>query len=355
MDLEGVWFNQEGKRLFSSAMRAVDLLERTNVDVYRQENGNAAGYQRAAERPRARAFARYLQTQNMPLVPTAVLLNVREGISSNPQNNGADLPDGVQLWVIDGQHRIEGFRHAIEEMGIYRLREVWLPLVTADGLTVEGEAEQFRVINETAKKVRTDLARRILALSARGREGRQQIRKQDRLWEATASDIISALNGSPKSPLLGRIQGPNEKKTSRHAVRELSFSTSLRPILTTFPYQDWGVTRLADRLSDYWRAWQDVLPVAFDRAEDYVLLRATGIFSLHQIALYVWEVFRRRNVEPTVAEIAEILSDLGDYSSPPYWERDNAEGAAVFGGMKGAAMLTDVLKDELRENGHVTE
>lgn len=355
MELEGVWFNQEGRRFFSTAMRAEDLIERTSVDVYREESDNYFGYQRLPERSRAMAFSRYLQTQTVPLVPTVVLLNARDGILVEDGQGGANLSDDSLLWVIDGQHRIAGFRHAIEEIGIARLRDYRVPTVIANGLTVEQEAEQFRVINETAKKVRTDLARRILALSARGREGRQQIRRQDRLWEATSADVIGALNRSEDSPLFGRIQAPNEKKVGRHIVRELSFSTSLRPILTTFPYQDWSATRIADQLSDYWQAWEEVLPEAFDRAEDYVLLRATSIYCMHQIALYVWEVCRRRGLEPSVSVIADMLRELGHYTSPEYWEVDNVEGAAVFGGMKGASMLTDLLKEELIERGYVTE
>ena len=78
MQLQGTWFNQEGVRLFGSAMRAEDLLVRARVDIYREESGSSVGYQRNPERARARAFARYLHTQSIPLVPTAVLLNARD-------------------------------------------------------------------------------------------------------------------------------------------------------------------------------------------------------------------------------------------------------------------------------------
>ena len=257
--------------------------------------------------------------------------------------------------MIDGQHRIEGFRYAIDELGLIRLKGFPIPVVIADGLTMPQEAEQFRVINETAKKVRTDLARRLLAFAARSREGRQQIRAQQRLWEAVAAEVIGMLNTDEESALYGRIQAPNEKKGVRHTVRELSFSTSLRPILTTFPYQDWGARKLADQLSDYWQAWREVVPEAFDNAEDYVLLRTPGIFSLHQVALYVWEVCRRRNIEPTVTAIADMLRDLEEHASASYWENDNIEGAAVFGSMKGFSMLADVLKDELFDKGYTLE
>ena len=85
------------------------------------------------------------------------------------------------------------------------------------------------------------------------------------------------------------------------------------------------------------------------------MLRTPGIFSLHSVALYVWEVCRRRNVEPTVVEIADMLQHLEDPATAAYWENENVEGAAVFGSMKGFSMLADLIKDELFEKGYTLE
>ena len=349
MMVKGVWFNQDGFRFFATAMRAEDLLARARVDIYRSENGASVGYQRNPERPRARAFGRYLQTQSIPLVPSAITLNARDGISGT--DDEATIPEGLDLWVIDGQHRIEGFRYAIEEREHNLLRDFRVPVVIASGLTIEQEAEQFRVINETAKKVRTDLARRLLAFAARSSDGRRQIRAQQRLWEATAADVIEMLNSDEASPLRGRIQSPNERRGSWHTIRELSFSTSLRPILTTFPYRDMDGRRIADQLIDYWQAWQEVIPEAFEASDDHVLLRTPGVFSLHQVALYVWEVCRSQGSEPTTSVIASMIGEMGEFATASYWQSENTQGAAVFGSMKGFAILADEMKDALMELG----
>ena len=140
------------------------------------------------------------------------------------------------LWVIDGQHRIEGFRHAINDLGQTDLNDYHMPVVIISGLEIQQEAEQFRVINETAQKVRTDLARRILAMGGGTMEERRQLVEQRRMWEAVGANVAQMLNAAPESPLYQRIQGPNEKKTASHMVKELSFVTSLRPILTMHPY-----------------------------------------------------------------------------------------------------------------------
>ena len=261
----------------------------------------------------------------------------------------------MKLWVVDGQHRLAGLRAAIEAEEGLRFRDYPVPVVVTVGLDEPKEAEQFRVINETAKKVRTDLARRILAFSMSTREGRRQLRNQQRMWEATAAKVIDLLNSEESSPLRGRIQQPNEKKSARHTVRELSFSSSLKPILNTFPYQDWGDRKVADQLRDYWEAWYKAVPECFDDAEEYVLLRTPGIFSLHEVALFVWEVCRRENTEPTVLRIGDMLADIPEYTSPGFWASENRDGAAVFGSMKGFRMLADIIKSDLIESGHTTE
>jgi len=352
MEVRGIGFEQEGITFFSTAMRAEDLLRQAKVDVYRQEEGVSLGYQRTPELARARAFSRYLQTQAMPLAPTSILINVREGLVIEEEAGFQilELPEDAELWIMDGQHRLEGFRYAIETQEISRMNDYTIPVVFASGLDVEQEADQFRVINETAKKVRTDLARRLLAISARSKDGRQQVRAQQRMWEANAADVIEFLNTNESSPLRGKIQPPNEKKTSQHTVRELSFSTSLRPILTTFPYQDWRPERVAEQLSNYWKAWETVVPEVFENPQDHVLLKTAGAFSLHQVAMYIWEVCRRAEKDPTTIEVVNMLQDL-ESSDSRYWESDNIDGAAVFGSMKGFSILADSIKDDLFEHG----
>ena len=80
-------------------------------------------------------------------------------------------------------------------------------MVIVENPSIEDEANQFRVINENMKKVRTDLARRILAMriAGLGRSVRQEIRQSGRLWEATAVDILNSLNKDEDSPWLDRI------------------------------------------------------------------------------------------------------------------------------------------------------
>jgi DGQHR domain-containing protein len=269
-----------------------------------------------------------------------------------------DLPDDATLWIVDGQHRVYGLDRAIKEFDLGYLNDFILPVVIVEFASIEDEANQFRIINETMKKVRTDLARRILALRAAGlgREGRRELRQSGRLWEANAVEVLKILSTDEASPWVDRIQSPNSRKSPHQVVRELSFTTSLKPILTEKPYRLLTPEQVAKLLIAYWRAWQSLVPEAFEDPLDYVLMKTPGVFSLHELAYYVLEVLRARDIpRPTEDDFRDILKDLGEYVTAPYWTKHNEHGAAMAGSMKGFSILADAMQEELELAGHGLE
>ncbi|MBI4200598.1 MAG: DGQHR domain-containing protein [Chloroflexi bacterium] len=354
-------FKQEGVQMYAGVAKVGDLLSIAKVDVWRQENGVDMGYQRVPETARTGKVARYLQSSPKALLPTSVLLSYRGPLSRGASEDGwltVEIAETGTLWIVDGQHRLYGIQRAINELGLERLRDYPLPVVILENLSLEDEANQFRVINETMKKVRTDLARRILAMriSGLGQSGRQEVRMAGRLWEAVAVGVMRSLSQDADSPWVGRIQPPNVRKQSSHVIRELSFSTSLKPILNERPYRTWPADRIARVLKAYWQACEALIPSAFQQPEDYVLLKTPGVFSLHQLAYHVLEVLRARGVsDPGKSDFQNVLQDLGAYATEDFWKRDNADGAALAGSMKGFSILADSMEEELVAAGHTTE
>lgn len=354
-------FKQEGVQMYAGVMSGDQLLQLSDVDVWRKsEDDEEEGYQRKPNTTRVGEVARYLEKDPKPLLPTSVLLSYRGRLTVRPCESGAlcvDVPDDAKLWIVDGQHRVGGIERLVG-MGRERFRDYMVPVVIVEFADVEDEANQFRVINETMRKVPTDLARRLLAQGYAHVGGRRQLRETQakRVWETMAVEIIKALGSDADSPWRGRIQGPNETKSRNHVVRELSFSTSLKPILNTSPYKTHATDRLVKMIMAYWKAWEELVPEAFENPEDYVLMKTPGIFSLHQIALHTLEVLRVRGVtSPTKNDFLNILQDLREAAQASFWERDNSQGAAMAGSMKGFALLADALQEELQEAGHTTE
>src|SRR5690606_1635527 len=139
------------------------------------------------------------------------------------------------------------------------------------------------------KKVNTMLARRLLQmrLEKGGAEVKKALREARRLWEADSVEVIKTLTSDPDSMWFDRVQSPNQKKQPQHIVRELSFSTSLRPLLTDDLTRDLTVERVAGYLRNFWEAWRQIIPEAFEAPEEYVIQKSSGIFILHQVAKYV--------------------------------------------------------------------
>lgn len=353
---------QEGVQMYSGVLTAGELLQVAKVDFWREEDSKASGYQRPLDPRRSLAVARYLEKDSQPLLPTSVLLSYRGVLPVSKRVDGVttqvELPEGETLWIVDGQHRLEGLRKAIEELGITRYRDYPVPITVVEFPNTADEARQFRVINETMKKVDTGLARRLLAQLRAGADigERKRIRDEygSRKWEMDAVDIIRSLNQDHDSPWRGKIAAPTLKRQPGQ-IKELSFQTSLKPLLTTPPYRMYQPDRLARLLKAYWTAWQNVLPEAFEDVEEYVLLKTPGLFSLHQVVVYLLEVFRVRNImTPTVEDFQDAIGTLGRLKEPDWWAKNNREGAALAGSMKGFALLAEEIIEALDVAGYNT-
>ncbi|MFA5628781.1 MAG: DGQHR domain-containing protein [Dehalococcoidales bacterium] len=355
MRIKVIPFRQEGVQLYSGVVKAGDLVDACEVDVYREEGGEYKGYQRMPEPARTKKVASYLKNESRPLLPTSILLSYRGQLEK--EGEFIDIPANSEIYIVDGQHRVYGIKRAIEEFGLDRLLDYELPIVIIENMESEDEANQFRIINETMKKVRTDLARRLLALkySDGSPEGRRAIRLSGRVWEATSAEIIKILGMDHDSPWKGKIQPPNSRKESGHIVRELSFSTSLKPILNQRPYSTWTPTRLAEKIKYLWIALQELIPEAFETPNEYVIQKTPGVFSFHILAFDILEELRVNGIsDPSISDIKNILTNLEEFISPDYWRNDNADGAAMAGSMKGFNLIADDMSEKLRDSGSIT-
>jgi DGQHR domain-containing protein len=347
-------FKQEGVQLYAGVVRAEDIISLGEVDVYRQEGGTFVGYQREPEQSRTGKVAQYLKHESKPLLPTSVLLSYRGKLTVKDEH--VDIPTDTKVYIVDGQHRVYGVKRDIENLDLGRFRDYPLPVIIIENMQPEEEANQFRIINETMKKVRTDLARRLLALKyATGIQARHEIRAGGREWEATAAEVIRILSTDAGSPWINRIQPPNSRKQPEHIIRELSFSTSLKPVINQRPYSTWTAGRIADKIKNLWLAFARLMPDAFENPDDYVIQKTPGVFSIHLLAFAILEEMRVNGiVDPTVDDFVNIIDDLGDYVTLKYWEVQNPDGAAMAGGMAGFNLIYKDMVEQLTNAGKLT-
>lgn len=354
---------QDGVTLYLGWVPAGVLAVRGVIDHFRNENGEDKGYQRSLEPRRVKAVASYLRAAGSKILPGSILINIRASeahmLTFRETHGGfgsLTVPAGVSLYIVDGQHRVKGLGYAINDMGQKRLDRFPMAIVITAGLTLEEEADQFRIINETAKKVPTDLARRVLAQQVT-RLGRPGLLTMERLWEADGSRVCELLNMTEGSPWKGRIQPPNKRKDKTHTVKETSFVSSLKPILgRDRPLFKRTAESVAPILIDYWSVWSELVPEPFEYPSEYVLLKTPGVFALHRLAAVIFEVCLQRKLHLRKDTFLDALKYISpEHLAPSFWKSEvdpeKPEGAAVYGSMKGFMLLADTLGFDLQDHG----
>jgi len=357
-------FMQNGRVFFVAAIPAGKLVKLAEVDQWDPKKPDQ-GYQRAPSMTRKRAIGRYVMKRDA-ILPVGGLLNARP---RNGDNDGRQygtvlefdseqdfgdisvgqltIPDHSQpLFIVDMQHRIGGIKWALEQEDGENLNDFPLVVTIADGLSRLEEVDQFDLINTTQKKVRTDLARRLKVIQSKDVDRRLAIDQAGKLWEAKGPVIADILNKTD-NVWKGKILPPNLSKREQLTmiIPETSFVTSLKPVLQTPYFIRQTEEHSAELISRYWEAIEMIFPQSIRFADHNVIQKTPGVFSLHEIAPEVFELARDKG-EITAQDLYEQLRGL-DVLGDEFWEKDNEDGAAQYGSMKGFRMLAAELRQYL--------
>jgi len=346
---------QEGCTMYLTTMLAKDAVRVGKVDYWVPGKPDAdQGYQREPKQSRLRRIARFILGKLYPtnILPTAILMNSREALSFKSNGDGSGtltIRSSQTLWVVDGQHRIGGLQFALQEMEAAELEDYPLLVVITENLDRFEEMLQFYVVNTEQKKIRTDLANRLLQQQAKSTEGFTRLLEQGVEWKVRATAVTDRLNTDKKSIWASRIQAPNQKKTPTHIIKEVSFSTSLKPVVSgTSILSKLHVDQVAELLARYWRALETLMPEAFRDPDKYVIQKTPGVFSLHSVFPLAFELARQQGQNITVDSFAEVLRPMVEAENgAEFWEKDNEDGAAQYGSMKGFRILTNKLEGYL--------
>lgn len=374
--LPAIELRQDGTRLLLTKLRAGDLPKYTEIHRYDSEKSFDApdqGYQRPAEEPRIRKFANWLRRESeegRPVrMPTALLLSARGTDVTLTPSGTITLKSTNKLPLVDGQHRKGGFEYAINAKGLTQFADYDVPVVIMMEIDKLGEMRQFRTVNGEQKSVRTDLVNMILAQLVE-REGEDSVKGAD-LWKVAAVHATRRLNEESNGPWYDRIVFPDQRAYSKEDVQEdpelrhrriaraTSFITSLKPIMHYLDVITPGsrtVHEKADALyavvDAFWRTLRDLNPDCFEAADEYVMLKTPGIFSLHRLCLSVMKDMYTGRREFTVPEFKHMLEESGFIAEPRNWAVGSNEfdrgDAAKYGSMKGFSELGDLLYAGLR-------
>ena len=354
-------FRQETTRMYTGVMTVQAILDCTDAAI-NKEGQDETGYQHIAGEDRAMKFARYLKEHPKPLVPTALLLSYRNTFANEADSYGrvtVEIPESEKLWVIDGQHRIAGFRTAIYELGIERLRDYCLPVVIIEKIGLDEEAFQFRKLNDTSKNERTD----------------KYLGSAWRDWATKAAAITKALNTNKQSPWYGSIQMADENKKDKHVVKEFTVKQSLKDLGVNKAFKKNSSQEVTQILMEYWLAWKDLAPDGFKYPDKYMLMKSAGLNICHMLLVVIlketsqsvmlamkakdFKILLKQLAEPPAPinyrrasaggvedEEEEELDDT-DFLSAQFWRSDSFRGAAVVGSSKGHKLIRDAMAARL--------
>lgn len=341
--------------MFLTYMRGNEIVSGiSKPDAWTPEN--KSGYQRVPTQNRFRKIARYLMGKDgaEPLMPQAVLLNARDTTLKFSPVNSADfgtleIPESITLYEVDGQHRFGGIRYAVEQDP--RLGDFPVPVVITEGLPQLNEAVLFYIVNTEQKRVATELAQRLIEQQMQDDEMRLQIVASGQDWIPKATKIVDLLVAAENNPWADKIGIPGTQM-SKVPMKQVSFVTSLKPILTNSIYGSVEPEDMGKLLLRYWQALEEIYPEAFAEPEEHVIQKTAGVFPLHIIAPQVFEMVRTANGRITKEGLVEVFKDMDSQLSKKYesgsmfWHRTDGE-AGKYAGAKGFRVIADILRDSL--------
>jgi DGQHR domain-containing protein len=271
------------------------------------------------------------------------------GEAGTIQSGWLSVPDrALPLWIVDMQHRLGGFERAIFDDQRHDLGNFPVVATIADGLSKMEEIEQFELINTTQKKVRTDLARRLMSVQAASDTDKaDDFEARGLMWQARGPVIADWLN-KQGTVWHERIQPPNKSKREmpNAIMRETSLVTSLKPILNQPLFSRMDDEQVAKLIDRYWSAVKEIFPESFQDPAEYVIQKTPGVFSLHLLLPEVVELIRSKGMDLTAQNMVLTMAPWRELDDD-YWMRGNDEGASRFGSMAGFSRLATELRKHL--------
>ena len=352
MRLKAFSIRQRGGRsqfdIYVSTMPAYQLIERSAIDRWTPENPE--GYQRLPDERRLSwgrgSAVRYLMRE-LGCFPTSVLLNVRGELSFEGEFDlgwcilgELTIDDDSKLWLIDGQHRVEALKRAVERNADFEEYPVIVSLLQLPKRF--DELMLFYIVNRRQRSVPTDLAYRHLQqmLWEKGTEWLYELEGRRGVRLGLATEIVDYLNEDPRSPWSGRVKRVGEDRREEHIIHDKPLIRSVAEVLRERVFEGMPIRELADLLTDYWNAIAKVYPRAFGKPQSYTLLATPGIFSLHMLFPSVYAMCAKSGVI-TEERMNQILVGLleetpahpqPDFRRPltlDFWSKEHGPAIAI--------------------------
>lgn len=292
---------QQGNLTFYlTSLTGREIATRGFYNIERFDSGTGQGYQRLLDQRRANELARFLldawEKNEFPAIPTPAFLATEMTLDFDSDRNVLTIdPDAVCPFnVVDGQHRLEGVRAAVQENP--QLADFRLPVTIAVELSEDHQMYHFFVINSTQKSVEQSLQQRITAnfitkynIADMPSLPLRLQREVGRGTQAGATEMVEHLNREESSPLRGRVQLVDDGSPIRGRLKEAPLANVLKQHVYIANNPIYG-RELQDRMCRIIVNYLSAIDLYYDKRneerEDLLIFRTSGIYFF--IALSKW-------------------------------------------------------------------
>lgn len=208
---------RQGNYRFYSFTMPSDVLSDTCYVINREEDP-IEGFQRELDEKRAAEIANYIDS-GLGTIPSSIVLSAQEvsEFHYDSKNKSVSfLNTNKAFLIIDGQHRVYGFKLAATALRI--------PVVVYDNLSKRDESRLFIDINSKQKGVPTELLLDIKRMAEYENDTEQYLR-----------DLFDTFSTENDSALYNKLSA--SKRTKGKITRSV-FNTALKPLVKVFGNKD---------------------------------------------------------------------------------------------------------------------
>lgn len=205
----------QGEHKFYSGTMEIELIAIT-CSTNPRENDPEQGFQRTLDDGRARSIADYIRSGGT--IPSSIILSAQPGseLTYNSKNKTITFNElQSSFLILDGQHRVYGFRKLLNEGVKYRV-----PVIIYNDLTPTQEARIFIDINTLQRPVPKELLLDIKRLADRESDDERML-----------DELFTSFETESDSYLLNKLSRIDKQKGK---ISKVTFYDSMKPMLKEF-------------------------------------------------------------------------------------------------------------------------
>lgn len=329
--------------LYATSLRVSDLLIPNfySVEQLDPEDPRDKGYQRLLNKTRAKKLADYIvggQETNDAFLPTSIFIATHKDISFNPDNNTIDIDiDEVGPFsVVDGQHRVEGLKMAVEKDK--RVLNFEVAVNIAVKLPQIAQMCHFLIVNTTQKSVEQGVEQRIKARLTQAMEvldvpslPRWILKTVEKGEDEKALKYVDFLNAEKDSPWFNKIEMANSENNEA-SVSQKTFVKAIKKyvLVANNPVTISAEDKQLQIFLNYWTAITNIIGID----EPTVLFKYNGVelFCKFSISFFNKMInmpnFKVSTMETVLRETFDNME--GDYAGVGHTEFWVKGGKASF-------------------------